>query len=213
MMNKRSELHEHRSRGFSLIETLVAISILTSAITGPLYLAYLGIRSSRDAENELVATHLAAEALEIVQARRNAIAATTETLDSTDWFAQIYSRCDTANGCAVDVTEIVNGGPEADMVSNNAIVECPNATCVSGSRVYTNVYFHDTNKVFRQGDFNASGQYSPTPYARKVTMSYVPGPGASRQARVTSTVTYTRANGTIGTVQVSTDLYNWFPEL
>src|SRR4051812_12452334 len=56
-----------RTKGFTLVETLVAILILTIAITGPYTLVQGVLRSSYIARDELVASALAQEAMEYVR--------------------------------------------------------------------------------------------------------------------------------------------------
>lgn len=65
------------NKGFTLIETLVAITILLVGVIGPLTLAARGISDGLYAQNELTATLLAQEAIEVIINRRN-----SNTLDS-----------------------------------------------------------------------------------------------------------------------------------
>lgn len=58
-------------RGFSLLETLVALAVLTSAVMGPMSLASTSIRSASISHNNVAASFLAEEGLEIVRARRD----------------------------------------------------------------------------------------------------------------------------------------------
>lgn len=51
-------------KGFTLIETLVAITVLMIAIAGPLTIANKAFTSSIDARNQLIAMNLAQQALE-----------------------------------------------------------------------------------------------------------------------------------------------------
>ncbi|MFA6338437.1 MAG: prepilin-type N-terminal cleavage/methylation domain-containing protein [Candidatus Paceibacterota bacterium] len=52
--------------GFTLIESLVAISILSIAITGPLVISTQGIASSLYARDQIIAFYLAQDAIEYV---------------------------------------------------------------------------------------------------------------------------------------------------
>jgi len=57
--------------GFTLLETLAAVSVLTFAIVGPLTLAYYSIRSSSVSQNQLTAFYLAQEAIEYIKNLRD----------------------------------------------------------------------------------------------------------------------------------------------
>ncbi|MBI5742812.1 MAG: prepilin-type N-terminal cleavage/methylation domain-containing protein [Candidatus Niyogibacteria bacterium] len=58
--------------GFSLLETLVALAVLTAAVTGPMNLATVSIRSASLAHNNIIASFLAEEGMELVRAKRDA---------------------------------------------------------------------------------------------------------------------------------------------
>jgi prepilin-type N-terminal cleavage/methylation domain-containing protein len=54
-------------KGFSLIETLIAVSILMIAVSGPLALVQAGLFSSIHQRNQVIATYLAQEAIEYIK--------------------------------------------------------------------------------------------------------------------------------------------------
>ena len=54
-------------RGFTLVETLVATTILIVAITGPLFIAHKGIVVGTDTRDQLIASYLAQDAIEYVR--------------------------------------------------------------------------------------------------------------------------------------------------
>ena len=67
-------------RGFTLVETLVAITVLLFAITGPLTIAAQSLYTARLTKDRLVAVYLAQEGIEII--RRNK---TTNLIQARDW--------------------------------------------------------------------------------------------------------------------------------
>ena len=81
-----------KKRGFTLVETLVAISVLLLAITAPLVIAYQGIASTSFARDQIIATYLAQDAIEaiITQKRQN-------SLLENNWLEKM-------NGCSVNCT-------------------------------------------------------------------------------------------------------------
>lgn len=58
-------------RGFTLIETMVAVTILTLAIAGPLVTANRAILAARISRDQLTASYLAQESIEYVRAMRD----------------------------------------------------------------------------------------------------------------------------------------------
>lgn len=90
-----------KNNGFSLIETLVAITILVFGIVGPLTLAQMSLRSFPQIRDRITAEYLASEGLETVKnARDTAMIADPDSgLPNFNPFG-----CHSANGCYVDAT-------------------------------------------------------------------------------------------------------------
>ncbi len=87
-------------RGFTLIETVVAILILSVSLGALLTLSAGGIFSVRYARNQIVADNLNQEALEYFRNSRD-----TEAIRGTtwaDWVASIPSGCFNPDGCSID---------------------------------------------------------------------------------------------------------------
>lgn len=60
-------LQNKAQKGFTIVETLVAITILMIAIAGPLTIANQAFHAALDAKNQMIATNLAQEAIEEVR--------------------------------------------------------------------------------------------------------------------------------------------------
>lgn len=115
--------------GFTLIEALVAISILTIAVTGPLSLAAKGLSYSSYAKDEITAFYLANEAIDVI---RNIRDTNIYTKDSSSWLLvpddpsslTIVGKCGGA-GCFFDAWHypiIFNPPSAADNSSLNSCV-------------------------------------------------------------------------------------------
>ena len=101
-----------KKKGFTLIETLVAILILTTAIAGPLTIASRGLNAALIAKDQTTASYLAQDAIEYVRAVRD-----TNRLLGGDWLTGAggsgaitnLSGCISQN-CIVDSLDYKNPG-------------------------------------------------------------------------------------------------------
>jgi prepilin-type N-terminal cleavage/methylation domain-containing protein len=98
---------KNKQKGFTLLETLVAIFILLLALTSLFSLTSSNFFSSRYARNESTAVYLAQEAIDYVRNDRD-----TTAFQAHSWSAFIYrygdtiaSNCYSANGCTIDATD------------------------------------------------------------------------------------------------------------
>ncbi|MBI2482055.1 MAG: hypothetical protein HYV76_00585 [Candidatus Vogelbacteria bacterium] len=93
------------NRGFTLLETFVAVTILVIAVIGPLSLMVRGITDGNYAKNEITAFYLAQEGLELVMNRRDANQFGIGDMDYPNnypWLAGL-TNCVADHGCYIDV--------------------------------------------------------------------------------------------------------------
>ena len=86
----------HPQRGFTIVETLVAITILMIAIAGPLSIASKGLTAAVTSRDQMVATYLAQESLEVVKNVRD-----NNVLTGASWINNM-SSCTGGNKCDAD---------------------------------------------------------------------------------------------------------------
>jgi prepilin-type N-terminal cleavage/methylation domain-containing protein len=72
-MKRFYSLQHHKNNGFTLIETLVSVAIITLAILGPLTVAITSASYAKNSKDVIVATYLAHEGIELVRYERDAI--------------------------------------------------------------------------------------------------------------------------------------------
>jgi prepilin-type N-terminal cleavage/methylation domain-containing protein len=94
----RHEKDKKINDGFTLLETLTALSVLSLAMIGPLALASYAIHLAGFSQNQIEAFYLAQEAMEYIKNRRdnNALAGAGNWLQGLD-------ECRGTRGCVIDV--------------------------------------------------------------------------------------------------------------
>ena len=191
------------TKGITLIETVVAVGILVAAIAGPMTLASQSLKASRDARNELIATHLAEEGIEVLHSMRDNNSATDNSPQRLGWMNTILIAC--SGGCVIDPTDHTTPvwGP-------GALISCPSGDCSIVKYLYYNPY----TGLYKQSSAALTAPWAKTSFTRVMTIVPVDDPTAPiRQVRVTATVTYGSFTNKARTVTVYDDLYNWFPKL
>jgi type II secretory pathway pseudopilin PulG len=100
--------HKTYNRGFTLLETFVAVTIFIFAIIGPLELASRSIGSAIIFQNQLTAFYLGQEAMEFIRNKRD-----SNLFQGQDWLYGL-NDCITPNSCYVDIINngIVNSCPD-----------------------------------------------------------------------------------------------------
>ncbi len=161
-MNKKLTI---KNGGFTLIETLIAIAILSLAVTGPMVIAQKGIGSAIYARDQVTAFYLAQEAVEYVRNVRD----TNRIVGyGSDWLSQFTAaNCiDTGTGqrCQINAIE------DFDVPSREAeaISECTYAR-VSNTDVCQPVGFDSTKKLYGYSEVDTSGDtWTNTEFTRTV---------------------------------------------
>jgi prepilin-type N-terminal cleavage/methylation domain-containing protein len=144
------------SRGFTIIETLVAIFVLLIVTTGPLAFAQSGLRASFLARDQITAFYLAQEAIEIIKNARDSNRFSVDF--DTDWLdGSSVGDCDPGDnaGDSAICNIHVPGGP---------IIEVePCASKCSPLR------YDDTTKQFVISGGNSNSKYTRTVYLDMIT--------------------------------------------
>lgn len=116
-------------KGFTLVETMIAITILTLSVAGPLYAASRAIVAAQTARDQLTASYLAQEGVEYVRAMRDneylsAYKAGTPNVSNASWTNFLtgtgegaVTQCRTTT-CTLDPTRIMGYG------EGSAIFQC-----------------------------------------------------------------------------------------
>jgi prepilin-type N-terminal cleavage/methylation domain-containing protein len=192
-MNK---LYSKQNKGFTLIETLIAISIFTTSIVALMSISSQGIKSTIYAKQKILATYLAQEGIEYVRNIRDTYVLYGFTSQAGwDAFNTKLSNasCMTVNGCYFNDASV-------DYASNNmpmtelTFVACTSSNCANGTLLYDS----STGKYgFTSG--------SNSKFSRQIVVTQ---PNAN-ETKMTSTIYWTNLPSSQQNVSFSESLFNW----
>ena len=189
--------YKQQQAGFSLIEVLVAITVLLIATVGPMTIAAQALKSAQYSREQNTAFFLAQEGIEAVVLFRNEAALVhldDPSNSSRAWQSDPQiTLCASGEGCGFHFT--LSG------VTNNSPIDC------SGSNSPCRLYFDENDPRARYSHNRNGGE--PTPFTRQV---FVQPLGSGERMRVTSIVNWQPAgNLPPQTVRLQTfihDIYN-----
>ena len=173
-MNRKTQTTKE---GFTLIETLIAITVMLIAVVAPMSLAQDGITAARLAQDQIVAFYLAQEGVEVTRNMRD-----YNKLNGFDQLAgPLESQCEVnplvpaERGCIIDATESAGQYFVTTRCSSSG---CP--VIKSNSERYT----YDNDPAFKN-----------TKYTREIKVWYVEDPD-KKDVKVRVTVTWPFLQGT-----------------
>lgn len=187
MINK---IKDKIKKGFTLIETMVAVLILAAAIAGPLTIASKGLSTALVAKDQTTAYYLAQDAVEYIRFARD----TNRLHTGWDWLV-----ADGGSNTSTNLSNCVSaGGCYLDSLTNNPQVP---VACGSGACPVMN--YDATNHYFNYNTLNPVYLFT-----RTITITTPVGTNAA-EAAVTVTVTWSDLPGSVHTITVRENLFNW----
>ena len=162
------------SRGFTIVETLVAIAVLMIAIAGPLVIANNGLVAAQNAKNQMTASFLAQESMMVI---KNIKDSNISVLGANSWLDGLVA-------CSSNSTS----GCDASAIDSPRISSCPSTPNPVGG---CPLYMIDT------GYSHTYNPLRPVQFFRYVTLKGVSCVNGSPGAECTLSVTVTWYEGSV----------------
>lgn len=181
-----------KKSGFTLLETIVAIFLLSLAIVGFLTVMTRGISIGTYAKDEMIASFLAQDAMEFIRAKKNENILAAPTLWLTGFKGPGGPCRDTSGAnhtCRVDSTN--------DLIP---AVRCQPPTDPSPG-VCRPLSYNTSTGLYGYG---SGGTWVSTKFTRSITMEEI---APDREVRVTVTITFPRG-GTTKTTRFYQNMFN-----
>lgn len=181
---------DNKILGFTLVETLVAVSILSLSILAGFTAVQNSLKSSITAKDQMTAFYLTQEVMEFIKNKRDENALNFITNGTTTWLtgmaAAANDPCYFGKTCRIDVV-------------GNTLVDCSTdgANCLN---LRQDRVFNSATK----GLYGYTGSWALTNFRRSVTFQQIV---ANQEVRVTITMNWTQG-GMTKTFQVSESLFN-----
>ncbi len=198
-MKKNYQQKNMKDSGFTLVETLVAISIFTLSILALLSVISQGIANTTYAKNKIIASYLAQEGIEYVRNIRDTYVMYNGADSSAGWSnfrsKLTGAQCQASNGCyfgdltTADFSNQVE--PIIGLPMTNCGSTCPNLLYDSASGKY---------------GYTASGTTATSPFIRTIKINLVGG--GVNEIQILSTVSWTQGSGT-PSITFSESVFNW----
>lgn len=191
--------------GFTIVETLVAIAILTIALTGPLAIVSQSLRSSYFARDQITAHYLAQEAIEYIRNKRDQNG--LQKTDAADWLDGITTSegSQTANDLLNGFNPIPSSAVKAYLVRNTngySIKKCVQ----DGAEVCPPLRYDPSGERI----YGLEGsQYTESIFTREIIFTKSPqDTDAKREINVSVVVKWHTASIT-SQASIDERLYNW----
>jgi len=176
--------HSFCRRGFTLVETLVAISIFTMSILALLSVLSQGISNTHYAKTKMTGLYLAQEGIEYIRNMRDTFVLYSERTGN-DWtkFRAKLASCNLGNECGID-----NGALSTDP---SFIFKCSSGA--SGCKLYLN-----------NGNYNATTG-NESGFVRKIWAEVI---DPDKEIKIFSSVSWNQGSGAYN-ITLSENLFNW----
>lgn len=179
------------SKGFTLVESLVAISILSLSITATFTAVQLGLKSTLSAKDQITAFYLAQEAMEFIKNTRDENALHSIRDGSTNWLTGLTITSGGLSGpCDYGKVCIIDSPQDSVSFCSGALGSCPKLNQDSTTGLFS---------------YASGPTWNQSPFRREIQFRTVAG--NPNEVLVTISMSWT-TEGVANSFQVSQSLFN-----
>ncbi|MCC7500558.1 prepilin-type N-terminal cleavage/methylation domain-containing protein [Candidatus Nomurabacteria bacterium] len=183
------------NRGFTLIEMLVSVLLLTLAIGGPLTISGKGLLVALVAKDQTIAFYLAQDAVEYVRYARD-----TNSLGGGNWLSGVGAT----NG--VNLTPCISStGATKCYLNTLGAGDVPTVPTACPSNVCSKLYYNNTTKNYT---YTTTGGNTPSIFTRSIAIQNPVG-AAANEAILSVTVSWSDIGNNIRSITVTETLFDW----
>ena len=177
--------HSMKTRGFTLVETLVAITIMTLAILGPFEAVERVVAQSRLAQDQLVAASLAQEGLEYVR------------------FIRYNNYLESGMDSGVDYLDGIDASPKNCTGTNKCTIDAKDSIVAQCSGACTPPY------IDSEGFYNQQSSGTKSIFTRSMSVSHHSAVNGADSSYDTATVTITWTDHGSQSMTLTENFYDW----
>jgi len=178
------------ARGFTLIETLVAVTLLTLAIGAPMALTSKSLAAAYRARDQITAFHLAQEAIETVRHVRDHNILMIAVGEDVDLLDGILTEDDDSQVFTVDTTESIENAIDLN--------GCPSGECPP-------LQINSDDELYGYGTGWRDTRFTRTVSAETIREE----DGVPQEVKITAAVSWQTGSFEVQTVEISENLYRW----
>ncbi len=180
---------KHNKQGFTLLEVLIAITILSFAVAATFTATQSGLSSAIESKNQVIGYYLAQEAVEFIRNKRD-----SNSLSGANWLSGIAEfpgdPCYPGNVCLVDVHDAT-------------LTACPSPTSCPYLKQIT-LQSLPTYGMYGYGSGSAWNQWVTSSFKREITLTSI----NNNEISLRVDITWTKGSFS-RTFTVRESLFNW----
>lgn len=191
LKNNRMFLQFAKQKGFTLVETLVALSIFSLSVIALLVALGGGLKGTNFAKSKMIATYLAEEGIELMRNMRDTFVLYDGGGNGwPEFLAHVNPCANNSKGCIFHTEQIVYGDPE------KPITEIDLDAC---SSFCPPLYFHPSTGAY---DYLIGADGEVSGFRRHIRIEII----NAHEARVHSFVFFGEENNSVGFVE---NIFDW----